>query len=180
MTNLYEDLTWLPKPPDDFSLKLSKASSGSNLQELAKFSLDENKLNRLYKKVKLLEKDLINLESLTPIKVGLISNSTSKLITPALIASALRFGIILDVVEAEYNQVAQEAFSEQSTFNDHQLNVVLVSLDYRGLPLFPTPGNKVSAEKNVRDCLSYISSIIDSLRSKTGAQIIFQNTGRYT
>ena len=101
MTNLYEDLTWLPKPPDDFSLKLSKASSGSNLQELAKFSLDENKLNRLYKKVKLLEKDLINLESLTPIKVGLISNSTSKLITPALIASALRFGIILDVVEAE-------------------------------------------------------------------------------
>ena len=175
MTNLYEDLTWLPNPPDDFSLKLSKASSGSNLQELAKFSRDENKLNRLYKKVKLLEKDLINLESLTPIKVGLISNSTSKLITPALIASALRFGIILDVVEAEYNQVAQEAFSEQSTFNDHQLNVVLVSLDYRGLPLFPTPGNKVSAEKNVRDCLSYISSIIDSLRAKTGAQIIFQN-----
>jgi len=175
VTNLYEDLSWLPKPPEDFSLRLSKAASGRSLQELAKFSLDDNQLNRLYKKVKFLKDSLINFEPLIPIKIGLISNTTSKLITPALIASALRFGIILEVIESEYNQVAQEVFSEHSTFKRHQLDAVLVALDYRGLPLLPTPGDKALAEKNVRDCFSYINTIIDSLRSKTEAQIIFQN-----
>ena len=34
MINLYEDLSWLPKPPDDFSIRLSKASCGKDLQEL--------------------------------------------------------------------------------------------------------------------------------------------------
>ena len=175
MTNLYEDLSWLPQPPEDFSLRLSDSSSGNDLRELAKFSLDENQLNRLYKKIKLLQKDLVNLEPLTSITIGLISNTTTKLVVPALVGSALRFGILLEIVEAEYNQVAQEAFSEKSAFTGHQLSAVLISLDYRGLPLVPTPGDKVSAENNIGDCFTYINSVIDSLRSKTGAQIILQN-----
>ena len=96
MTNLYEDLSWLPQPPEDFSLRLSDSSSGNDLCELAKFSLDENQLNRLYRKVKLLKKDLVNLEPLTSISIGLISNATTKLIAPALVGSALRFGILLE------------------------------------------------------------------------------------
>ena len=175
MINLYEDLSWLPKPPDDFSVKLSKASCGNDIYQLAKFSLDDNQLNSLYKKTKLLKENLVNLEPLIPTKIGLISNSTSKFISPALIASALRFGILLEVIEAEYNQVAQEAFSEQSTFEGHKLHSILIALDHHGLPLLPTPGNTVLAEKNVKDCLIYINSIINSFRSKTRAQIIFQN-----
>ena len=175
MNNFLEDLLWLPKAPEEFALKLSSASSGNELRELGKYSLDGNQLNRLYKKVNILKKNSVSLEPLIPLKIGLISNSTTKLTTPALVASALRFGILLEVIEAEYNQVAQEAFSEQSSFTGHQLSAVLISLDYRGLPLIPTPGDKLSATKSVVDCLRYITNIIDALRAKTGAQIIFQN-----
>jgi FkbH-like protein len=175
MINLYEDLSWLPKPPDDFSFRLSKASCGNDLQKLAKFSLDDNQLNSLYNKIKLFKNDLDSLSPLIPTKIGLISNSTSRFISPAMIASALRFGILLEVIEAEYNQVAQEAFSENSIFKGHKLHAVLIALDHHGLPLLPTPGNKALAEKNVNDCLIYINSIIDSFHSKTKAPIIFQN-----
>jgi FkbH-like protein len=175
MINIFEDLSWLPKPPENFSQRLSKALNGNELQDLAKFSLDDNQLNRLYKKINFIKKNKINLKPLIPIKVGLISNSTSKLIVPALIASALRYGIILEVIEAEYNQVAQEAFSEYSVFKDHNLNAVLLSIDYHGLPILPTPGNKEAANKNVQDCLSYINSVLISLKSKTKSSIIFQN-----
>jgi len=175
MTNLYENLSWLPEPPKNFSKILSETTSSSELRELAKYSLDDNQLSRLSKKLNSLKKNKTSLSPLSPLRIGLIGNTTTKLITPALIGSALRFGIVLEVVEAEYNQIAQEAFSEDSTLSGLELDAILVSIDHHGLPFLPSPGNKKLADKNVQDCLSFIKSVIASLRDKTGAQIILQN-----
>lgn len=175
MTNIYESLSWLPQPPENFSQKIAEASTGRELSELAKYSLDDNKLRKLSKKLHFLQKEQVNLAPLEFVKIGVISNSMTKLAVPVLIGTALRFGIVLNIVEAEYNQVAQEAFAAESAFTGHQLSAVLVGIDYRGLPLLPSPGDKVLADKNVQDCFSYIKAVIESLRTKTGAQIIFQN-----
>ena len=175
MNNIYEDLSWLPQPPQDFSQRLHEVTNGNDLRELAKFSLDENHLRRLYKKTLALQNEHVDLLPLTAIKIGVISNATTKLAVPALVGTALRSGISLQVVEAEFNQVAQEAFSSDSAFIGQNLNVVLVAIDYRGLPLLPCPGDEDSAEKNVQDCLGYVKSVVESLRTKTGAQIILQN-----
>lgn len=175
MINFFENLSWLTKPPKDFPIRLSEASSWNELRELSKHALDESQLNRLSSKVKRFKSDLVNADTLTPITIGLVSNSTTNLISPVLIATALRFGILLEVLEAEYNQVAQEAFSENSSFKGHQVDALLVALDHRGVPFLPTPGDKLAAERNVGDCFSYLTSIIDSLRAKTGAQVIVQN-----
>ena len=175
MTNIYENLTWLLQPPVDFSLKLRNASNANDLRELAKFSVDDNQLWNLYKKTLTFQNEHANLSPLTNMKIGIISNSTTKLATPALVGTALRFGISLKVVEANFNQIAQEAFSSDSTFIGQNFNVVLVAIDYRGLPLAPCPGDKDSAEKNIQECLAYVKSVVESLRFKTGAQIILQN-----
>jgi FkbH-like protein len=175
MNNIYENLSWLPPTPRDFSQRLNGIASGNDLRELAKFSLDENQLRRLYKKTLALQNEHVNLLPLTEMKIGIISNATTKLAAPALVGTALRFGISLEVIEAEFNQIAQETFSSDSAFTSQNLNVVLVAIDYRGLPLLPCPGNKDLAEKNVKDCLAYVKSIVNSLRTKTGAQIILQN-----
>jgi FkbH-like protein len=175
MNDIYENLLWLPSPPQDFAQKLSNALGGADLRELAKFSLDENQLRRLYKKILELQNKGVSLLPLNPIKVGLVSNATTKLISPALIGSALRFGIELQVVEAEFNQIAQEAFSPDSTFSEEDLNAVLVAIDYHGLPLVSSPGNVDAAEKNVQKCLEYVTSVVEALRKKTNAQIILQN-----
>lgn len=175
MTNPYENLSWLPAAPQDFAGRLAKASTGAHLRALANYALDSSQLNRLAKKLATLQNAGADISPLAPFSLGVISNTTTKLITPALIGTALRAGVALAIVEAEYNQVAQEAFSEHSVFSGHKLDAVLVSIDYRGLPLVSSAGDKVAADQNVRDCVSYIKTIADNIRSRMGAQIILQN-----
>ena len=175
MSNLYENLSWLPKAPEDFSRKVSMAQSGKELLELAKHSLDETKLNRLCKKVQNLQDNSINLTPLVEMNIGVISNATTKLLTPVLVGTALRFGISLRIIEAEFNQVAQEAYSENSAFSGNSLTSVLIAIDYRGLPFVESPGEELAAKKNVAECLSYIRGIADAIQEKTSAQIILQN-----
>jgi len=175
MQDIFENLLWLPNPPSDFAERLSVASSGSDLRDLAKYRVDENQLRRLSKKLQGWQEQQVDISPLIPVSIGIISNGTTNLITPILVGTALRFGIALKVVESGYNQIAQEAFSPESSFSGHQLSIILIAIDYRGLPLLPTPGDVISADKNVVDCLGYIKSVIESLRAKTGAQIILQN-----
>ena len=175
MANLYEDLSWLPNASHDFEERLLLAKSGSELRDLAKYCLDENQLRRLSKKLHALQDQQLDITPLTIFSMGIISNATTKLMASSMVGTALRFGIALTTFEAEYNQVAQEALSSESIFSKHKLNVILVAIDYRGVPFKPTPGDLISAQNNVKDCFSYIKLIVDSLRTKTGAQIILQN-----
>lgn len=175
MMNPYENLSWLPGAPQDFASRLAKASTGAHLRALANYALDSSQLNRLAKKLVTLQNAGTDMLPLAPFSLGIISNATTKLITPMLTGTALRVSVALTAVEAEYNQVAQEAFSEHSVFSGHQLDAVLVGIDYRGLPLISTPGDKVAADKNVVDCISYIKTIADNIHSRMGTQIILQN-----
>jgi len=175
MKNIYEHLTWLPPAPEDFQERLKGAKTGSALIELAKHALDENKLNRLSKTLRVLEGQASSLSPLTKLDLGFISNTTTNLIAPVLVGTALRFGMALNVVENEYNQVAQAAFSPNSVLSQHQLNAILVSIDYRGIPFLSCPGDKNTAEANLKNCFNYLESVTAALRKKSGAQIILQN-----
>lgn len=175
INNLFEHLSWLPEAATDFSRRVSSATTGVELQDLAKFSLNENQLSKLSNRLLYLQSHPFELAPLAAVNIGLVSNATTKLIASALIGSALRYGISLTIEQAEYNQVAQTAFSTETVFAGKALSAILVAIDYRGLPLTPTPGNRVAAEKTVQDCFSYVKSVIQSLRKNTGAQIILQN-----
>jgi FkbH-like protein len=175
MNNIYEHLSWLPQPPQDFQKRLNDTTTGHGLRELAKFSLDENWLQRLYKKTLTLQGQRANLLPLVDIKIGIVSNTTTKLAVPSLVGTALRFGVLLQVVETDFNNIAQEAFSSKSAFTGLNLNFLLIAIDYRGLPLSPCLGDKNSAEKNIEDSIAYINLIVNSLRNRTGAQIVIQN-----
>ena len=175
MTNLYENLLWLPNAPKDFTEQLAKASTGEDLRKLTNFSLDDNQLNKLANKLFSLQHIGADLTKLSSFGLGIVSNSTTKLITPSLVASALRFGVLLKIIETEFNQVAQEAFSEYSAFEGHKLDAVLLSIDYHGLPFTPSPGNTDMSDETLANCLSYVSSVASNIHSRTGALVILQN-----
>ena len=175
ISNIYEHLTWLPKAAVDFSRSVSTVTTGFELLELAKFSLDENQLRKLSNRLLYLQSNRFNLFPLVSVNIGLVSNATTKLIASSLTGSALRHGISLTIEQTEFNQVAQAAFSTETIFAGETLSKILVAIDYRGLPLTPTPGNRIAAEKNVQECLYYVRSVVQSLRTNTGAQIILQN-----
>jgi predicted enzyme involved in methoxymalonyl-ACP biosynthesis len=175
VNNLFQDLGWLQAAPADFSHRLASANAGNDLRALAQYALDDNQLRKLAKKASKLLSENAELSGLTPMTLGVISNSTTQLMTPALQASALRFGIALKVVEAQYDQLAYEAYSAESAFAGCSVNMVLVAADYHGLPLKPCPGDREAAEKNVAECLAYLQAVTQALRLKTGAQMILQN-----
>lgn len=175
MNNLFQDLGWLQTAPADFSHRLASVNAGNELRALAQYALDDNQLRKLAKKYSTLLSENADLSGLTPMTLGVISHSTTQLITPALQASALRFGIALKIVEAPYDQLAHEAYSAESAFAGCKVDMVLVAADYHGLPLKPCPGDREAAEKNVAECLAYLQAVTQALRVKTGAQMILQN-----
>jgi len=175
MMNLFENLSWLQAAPPNLNSKLGSVTTGSQLRMLAQYALSDNQLRKLAKKYKQLAETGISLEPLIKMKIGVISNATTQLMTSSLEGSALRYGIGLNVIEAEFNQLAQEAFAEKSLFTEHALSMILVAADYRGLPIRPCPGDLDEAENNVQECLSFIKKLIESLRKKTDAQVILQN-----
>lgn len=175
MKNIYENLSWLQKPNDDFSNKLKSASSIRDLKELSTYALDEIQLGKVSKKLNSFTVSSQQIENFKTLKIGILSNSTTSLITPVLNATALRYGIILEIHEAEFNQIAQEAFAANSFFQNKKLDVILLSIDINGLPFISCPGDKNFSKKNIHDCIEYLNKVIQGLKSKTGAQIIMQN-----
>src|SRR5947207_3085517 len=132
------DLPWLPMAPEDFRLRCRAAETaddpGVALQALANHRLDNGQLHRLAATIGRVAKNKA-IAGLTKLRMGFLSNGTTELLTPALIASAARHGILLDVIEPPFGQAVQEALDPNSAVNRGEPNVVLLALDYRALPL---------------------------------------------
>ena len=175
MSDLYEHLTWLPQPAIDFVQKLRSAQTPKDFRSLAQYALDENQLRKLVNQLRRCQAEQKDLTGLTPMAIGLLSNATTQSIAPTLVGTALRYGLLLNVVEAEFNQIAQEAFSAQSSFESQALNAVIIGIDHRALPLVACPGDLEKAKQVVADCVAYLKAVIEALRVKTGATIILQN-----
>ena len=114
MNRLYAELQWLPRAPLNFSAKLRELKDaddaiGLKLQALATHALDLNQLTKLSNAVVRAQTEGKTLSPLTPFTLAMLSNSTIDLVVPALVASAVRYGIALEIIKPFYDQVAQEA-----------------------------------------------------------------------
>jgi len=179
LISVYENLSWLPTCPTNFSSECRSALEkpdglGLRLQGLACYSLSGNQLSRLAKVLVSARKAGMSLNPLKPFRLGVLSNSTLDFIVPALEATALRFGIALECVTADYGQVIQEAFSPDSVINRGKLDAVLIAVDFRYLPLRITPGNQEAAAANVQEALDHLNAIRQGVRQNSGAISILQ------
>jgi FkbH-like protein len=177
--SIYADLFWLPAPPEDFastcrSVLDAESDLGKTLQYLARHRLNGNQLGRLAKVLAKAREAGKSLAPLTPFRLGVLSNSTLDFIVPALEASALRHGIALECVKADYGQVIQEALSPDSVINKAKPDAVLLAVDLRYPPLRPTPGNKEAASDSVQETLHHFQAIRDGIRQNSGAISIVQ------
>ena len=180
MDSLYSQLSWLTRPPADFNALCRAALDqpeglGARLQALAASALDENQLMRLAKVVAKARSAGYSLAPLAPYKLGLVTNSTSDFVASALVATALRHGIALECITSAYDQAVQESLSPESTINRAAPHAVLISLDWRGLPLQPAPGKPAEAQATVDAALNYLLMIRDGIRRNSGAIAILQN-----
>ncbi len=178
MSNLYTQLQWLPPAPDDFSARVkalgqTDAPLGGELRALANHALDQSQLTRLAKAISKLRAAGTALDPLTPFRLAVLSNATIDFIVPALIASAARHGIALEVIQPSYDQVAQEALTPDSHVNSAQPDAVLFALDYRALPWKQSPGQAEAAAASVRGALGYLETLRNGIKANTQAVSIF-------
>ena len=176
--DLFRDLLWLPEPPADFSAQCraipGAAAPGALIRSLAAYALNENQLHQLSRVISKARKAGPSLDPLVPFRLGLLSNSTADLMVPSLVASAARYGIALECVAAEYDQVIQEALSPDSAIHRAKPDAVLLAIDYRALPLRSKLGSQEAAEETGRQCLAYIETVRSGIRANGNAVCIVQ------
>ncbi len=175
---LYVNLEWLPRVPDDFNEQLQTAnhekSPGSLLRKLAGYALDINQIHRIAKAIAIAQKDNKGLRPLKPFSLGIVSNTTTSIIVPALVTTAARYGFSLMVHEAPYGQAAQVAIGEVEAFKGVAMDAILIAIDYKGLPgqgNIPSFGKDTDA---VHGALDHLNIIRSQLKQRYGAPCIMQ------
>ena len=179
MNDIYANLSWLPEPPSNFAAECRSAVEGNGpvgaaLMELAKYSLNVNQLTRLAKVLSAASQSQRTLDPLSPLRLGVVSNSTLDFIVPSLNASALRHGIALTCIQADYGQVLQEVLSPDSLLYRESLDAVLIAIDHRYLPLRSAYGDAQAAATTVQDTISHFNSLRNAVRENSGAISILQ------
>jgi len=176
---LYSELQWLPHPPQDFSTMLRAAASsreslGTEIRSLASFALDLNQLTKLAKVIGKARSDGASFDPLVSFRLAVLSNSTVDMIVPALVASAARHGVVLEIIQASYDQVAQEVLTPDSKVNGCKPDAVLFALDYRALPLKLSLGDPEAASATVQAVLGYLQMLGDGIKANSNGVCIFQ------
>lgn len=174
-----KNLPWLRAARANFSAQLNEAVAaetnvGDRLQQLATFALSSNQLHKLSKEIAKAQSAGKNLSPLTPFKLGLLSNTTTSLIAAAMTGTAARYGIALEVIEGDYDQILQQAIDPQSEINAARPDAVLVALDHHGVQLADSYNDPEFARASLDGAADFIRKICDALGENSGATIVLQ------
>ncbi len=163
-------LPWLPAAPADFRARCKAVDAqdgpcGGALQRLATHALSGNQLNRLATSLG----RVANATPLAPFRLGLLSNATTSFIGPAVVASAARHGLAVELVEAPFGQEMQQALDPASLLNAAKPDAILLALDHRAYPFLALAETDQSPA-----ALDHLDTIREGLAAHSGAAIIVQ------
>jgi len=176
---LYSRLAWLPHPPKDFVARCHAASRageeiGNQLRVLASCVLDQNQMVRLAKLQSDARAKGATLKPLVSFRLGILSNSTLDFIGTALVATALRYGIALEVVPGSYGQFYQDALTPHSPVNRAAPDAILLAIDHRGFPLQSSPGDLKATQSSVQSAVELLQSMRQAVKRNSKAVCILQ------
>ena len=168
-------LPWLPASPPDFRVRCADidamAQRGTALRLLAGHALGTNDLRRLARSIT----QAVDDGTATPLQsfaLGLISNSTTDFIVPALIGSAARHGIALRVAAAPFGVTMQAALDPSSELLKNRPDAILLALDYRAY--FNDYALDDDPAASVADAVSTLQSLIAAFAGVSKAAILVQ------
>jgi FkbH-like protein len=178
---MLKNLDWLPAAPADFrarigSLKKDPCSDNAadRLIELANAALDENQLNRLAAIAGAFVKCGQVPRGLTGLRLGVLGDGTLSLLVPALVGTALRHGLLLDVTEGAYNNAVQEAMDPSSLMRTAGLDMAIVATDRRLLGLNSAVPSDEAATTRVEEAIARVRMIVTALTPAVSSAIFVQ------
>ena len=169
-------LPWLPKAPPDFRKRCRSISTDDavGLRALANHALDENQLNVLAKTVDRCREAGSPAKELISLRLALLGNGTTSFMVAALKASALRYGLLLEVTEAPYDMAFQTAIDPESEINRAAPEFALIAFD-QNLLQWPNDASSASeAAATVDTAIAHLEAIVTGIAENCGASAIFQ------
>lgn len=171
------DLCWLPPAPDDFAarakaLRTADGDISAALRALANFRLDANQLHRLARLVDEKRGSDGALDSLTTLRIGILSNATTDFIVPAITGSGLRHGLAIECVTGAFGQFVQDALNPDSSINRARCDAILLAMDGRGYGLHAPLGDAAAEEAAVTAAIGRARTIQSALAAHCPTVVI--------
>jgi FkbH-like protein len=168
-------MEWLPPVEGDFRKKLRALREGkpfdsTEARRLANSRLDISQLHSLERALG--SQTLEQKEG--RVSLSVLSNATTDLLVPAIIATGARHDLWIDVNAPEFGSFASEALNPKSETNARSDDFVLLALDHRGLNLTPCPGDTLKAEQVVESALAQVLQLTAGIGEAGNAVVIMQ------
>ena len=178
---MLSDLAWLPPAPADFRRILTAGGDPDNVSarevliRLAAHALDEGQLAKLAKVARSLGcKAETDIAPFTRARLGVIGDGTLSLLSPALIGSAVRHGVLLDVVEGTYGSAVQEASDPDGPLHTAGLDMALLAFDHRLAGLDRAAIGEESPQTRVDAAFARVRMIVEALRPALKGPVLVQ------
>jgi len=181
-----EALPWLPRPVRRMREEIAAlpAEALPALQAarlLAQSGRDEPELRLLGRKIRTILTSApahfageARKQGLVPMHLLILSASTASHLTDALIGTAIRFGVLLQVTAAEYEEPDSWLARNGDALKRNPVDAVLLASDNRMFKLAAPLGDEDAARQTIDVALSQIARIVDVARTATGKSVILQ------
>lgn len=162
MKKEWYNLSWLPEAPGDFSRRCQDLmpEDTAGLRMLASYRLDDTQLNKLARKCGAFPSPPPEFE---PFRLGIVGNANNDFLKAALKATALRYGLWLDVVAGGMGQTVASVFdpgSEVSAFNPHAVLLSLTPQIWSQTSLAGQESASLEAIENLRNDIQAMAGIL--------------------
>lgn len=171
-------MPWLPAAPDDFrqrcqAIDRMNANRVGALRELATHELNEGQLLRL---VRSLEKARVEDgdSPLQPFTFGLVSNTTTDLLSAALQGTGVRHGFALQIAAAPFGITLQAAASPEYGVLSANPDAILLALDYRAY-FADYSLRDTDANSAVDEAIGRLRSLVAAFQTASRAVLLVQS-----
>jgi FkbH-like protein len=152
-----------------------------SLQSLAQAAWGEADLRLLGRKIRSIVKSApsgfaaeARLSGLAQVRLLVLSASTASHISDALIGTAIRFKLLLDVTIAEYEEPEPWLERHGRELKENPFDFVLVASDNRLLKLASPLGDEAAAEQTIDAAVARIARVAEVAGIATGRPVILQ------
>lgn len=178
MADAVDVLPWLLPPPDDFrrrvkALGLAERLDLRALRQLAASAMTIDQLGQFAKIVPVVAA-AAQAAGLTGFKLGLVGSHTLDYLAPALAASGVRHGLLIETVRADYGQVMQSVLDPGSAIARAGVDAVLVCLDPAMLGLANVQPTPEAAQAALDSALRQCAMLYAGVRETVGATVVAQ------
>lgn len=170
------NLPWLPEPPSDLRARLKALRNADEIKcddlvRLASHRLDLSQLGQL-SRILAKRAEAIDAQHLPIVRLGICASHTADLLAESLPATILRHGLHAQLYQAEYGQMAQAVFDNQSGLARFEPDLVFLSLDASSLGLDRPILEPGKAQEAVDGALAHVQSLSEAVRANCGASAI--------